>query len=69
MPLKINYKNNLSKKKSQNLVLFVDDSFNLNGIKKHILKTEYSYINDLVRNRDKKKKIITYQINSKKKLS
>ncbi|MDC3174365.1 leucyl aminopeptidase [Candidatus Pelagibacter sp.] len=68
MPLKINYKNNLSKKKSENLVLFVDDLFNLNGIKKHILKSEYSYVEDLVRNRDKRKKIITYQINSKKKI-
>ena len=68
MSIKINYKTGLSKKKSSNLVLFVDENFNISIIKKFISNREYTFISDLLTINDKKKEIIAYDINSKKKI-
>ena len=67
MTVQINYKNKFSKKEISNLVLFVDEKFNISTLKKHILNSEYSYILDLLKAKNKKEKIITFDINSKKK--
>ncbi len=67
MTIQINYKNNRSKKISSNLVLFVDEKFNISSVKKYISNTEYSYISDLLKNSDKKKQLLFFEINSKKK--
>ena len=40
MTIQINYKNNILKKVSSNLILFVDDKFNISGLKKHIASSE-----------------------------
>ena len=66
MTIQINYKNNGPKKVTSNLVLFVDEKFNLNGVKKYISNTEYSYISDLLKNSDLKKQLLFFEINSKK---
>jgi len=66
MSIQINYKNNNSKKPIANLVLFVEDNFNTNGLKKHISSTEFSHINDLLKNCDLKKNLLFFEINSKK---
>ena len=50
MTVQINYKNSGSKKNSSNLILFVDEKFNISGLKKHISDTEFSYISDLIKN-------------------
>ena len=68
MTVQINYKNKFTKKETSNLVLFVDEKFNISTLKKHILSSEYSYILDLVKTKDTKKKIVTFDINSKKKI-
>ena len=68
MTVQINYKTGSSKKVSSNLVLFVDEKFNINGLKKHILSSDYNYISDLIKKRDEKKKIIAFDISSKKKI-
>jgi len=68
MSVLINYKNKSSTKISNNLVLFVDEIFNISGLKKHILPSEYKYILDLIIIREKKNKIHAYDINSKKKI-
>ena len=68
MTVQINYKNKFTKKETSNLVLFVDEKFNISTLKKHILSSEYSYILDLVKTKDRKKKILTFDINSKKKI-
>ncbi len=68
MTLQINYKNITLKKNSNNLVFFVDDTFSARGIKKYISGKEYEYITDLLTTGDRKKKIISYDINSKKKI-
>ncbi len=68
MTVEINYKTNPSKRNQGNLVLFVDDNYNISGLKKHISNSEFSYIHDLLKINDKKKNIITFDINSKKKI-
>ena len=68
MSVKITYKNNINKKNSLSLVLFVDEKFNISGLKKYISNTEYSYISDILKKKDNKKKIVTFDISSKKKI-
>ena len=58
MSIKINYKNIISTKSTINLVLFVDENFNIKDIKKYISNSEFSYIADLLKNSDLK----TFQI-------
>ena len=66
MTVQINYKSNNSKKVSSNLVLFVDEKFNINSLKKHISNSEFSYIADLLKTSDLKKDLLLFEINSKK---
>ena len=66
MTIHINYKNNNLKKVSSNLILFVDDKFNINGLKKYISSSEFLYISDLLKNSDFKKDLLVFEINSKK---
>ena len=56
MPVKINYLNKASKKSTGNLVLFVDEKFYIENLKKYISNSEYIYIKDLKNNIDNKKK-------------
>ena len=57
MSIEINYKNNNSAKSAANLVLFVDENFNIRGLKKYISNSEFSYIADLLKNSDLKKRL------------
>ena len=66
MTVQINYKNSNSKKNSSNLVLFVDEKFNISGLKKEISNSEFSYISDLLKTSDLKKDLLFFEINSKK---
>ena len=66
MSIKINYTNKLNSKSSTNLVLFVDENFNINGLKKVISKEEFSFVSDLLKNCDLKKDLLFFEINSKK---
>jgi leucyl aminopeptidase len=68
MTVQINYKSNISKKAISNLVLFVDEKFNISSLKKNIPNSEYSYISDLLKNSDLKKDLLVFEINSKKKI-
>ena len=68
MSVKINYKTNLRIKSSSNLILFSDENFNISLLKKHFLSKEYSFILDLLKTRDIKKKIQFFDISSKKKI-
>ena len=68
MSIQINYKAGPSKKKSSNLVLFVDENFNITGLKKLISNEEYAFIGDLLAINDKKKKIIAYDLNSRRRI-
>jgi leucyl aminopeptidase len=66
MTVQIIYKNNSLKASPANYVLFVDEKFNIQNIKKHILNTDFSYISDLLKNSDLKKDLLVFKINSKK---
>ena len=66
MSIKINYKNNISTKFAMNLVLFVDENFNISDLKKYISNSEFSYISDLLKNNDLKKDLLFFEVNSKK---
>ena len=66
MPIQINYKNNSQKKPSANLVLFTDENFNINGLKKYISDEEFSYVKDLLKTSDLNKNLLFFEISSKK---
>ena len=68
MSITINYKNALNKKNSSNIVLFVDEKFNISGLKKYISSSDYSFVSDLLKTKELKKKIINFDINSKRKI-
>jgi leucyl aminopeptidase len=68
MSIKINYKNNNSKKNTTNLVLFTDESFNISNLKKYISNSEFSYIGDLLKTSDLKKNLFVFEVSSKKKI-
>ena len=68
MSIKINYKNNNLKKTTNNLILFTDDKFNISHLKKYISSSEFSYIYDLMKTSDLKKKLFVFELNSKKKI-
>ena len=62
----INYLNKFANNPPTNLILFVDENFNINGLKKTISNIEFSYISDLLKTSDLKKKILFFKVNSKK---
>ena len=66
MSVQINYKNNDPKNLSANIILFVNENFNISGLKKYISNTEFSYIFDLLKTSDLKKNLLLFEINSKK---
>ena len=66
MAIQINYKNRDLKKAPNNLVLFVEENFNISSLKKHIANAEFSYIEDLLKNSDLKKNLLFFEVNSNK---
>jgi len=68
MSIKINYKTGTNKKNSHNLVLFVDEKFTISKLKKYISNSEYSFIQDLLKTTNLKKKIVIFDVSSKKKI-
>ena len=68
MSIKISLKKSILRKTSSNLVLFVDEKFNTKSIKKYISSSEFSYISDLLKTIDLKKKLVTFELSSKKKV-
>ncbi len=68
MSIKINYLNKSSSKTSANLVLFSNEKFNISGLKKYLSNSEFSYIDDLLKTSDLKKKLLVFELTSKKKI-
>ena len=68
MSMKINYQNKSNGKISSNHVLFTDDKFNINSLKKHLSESEFTYINDLLKTNDLKKNLLVFELNSIKKI-
>ena len=67
MAIEINYLKKTGNNPSSNLVLFSNEKFNINGLKKYLLDSEFDYINDLLKNSDLKKNLLVFELNSKKK--
>jgi leucyl aminopeptidase len=68
MSIKINYTNKALSKSSSNLVLFVDEKFDIGNLKKYLPANEIPYISDLLKTYDLKKNMFIFEINSKKKI-
>jgi len=68
MPIKIIHKKYVSKKISNNLILFTDEKFNISKLKKYISSSEFSYIDDLLKTSDLTKNLFVFELNSKKKI-
>ena len=60
MAIKINYSKNITGKSPLNLVLFVDEKLNIDSLKKYITNNEYSYIGDLLKSSNLKKKYFCF---------
>ena len=67
MTIKINYLKKSDYKKSSNIVLFVNENFDVKKIKRFFSNSEFVYVNDLLRNCNLKKNLFVFEINSKKK--
>ena len=69
MPIKINYlKTNNTKSISQNIVLFSKEKFKINDLNNHLSKSEFAYIEDLIKSIDLKKNIFIFELSSKRKI-
>ena len=68
MSIQIIYSKKILNKTTSNLVLFSNDKFNVKSLSNYLSNSELTYINDLLKTSDLKKKLIIFEINSKKKL-
>ncbi len=68
MNINVNFKKKAFTASKVNTILFVDEKFNIKGLKKYTSNSEYSYVSDLLKTKDIKKKIAIFDINSKKKI-
>ena len=68
MSIKLNYLKKTGNKLSSNLVLFCDEKYSVNGLKKYLSNDEFSYISDLLKTIDLKKNLFVFDVNSKKKI-
>ncbi len=69
MTIKLNYLKKANNKLSSNLVLFCDEKFTTNKIKKYLSNAEILYIDDLLKSYELKKNLIIFEVNSKKKIA
>ena len=68
MSIHIIYSKKILNKTTSNLVLFSNDKFNVKSLSNYLSNSELTYINDLLKTSDLKKKLIIFEINSKKKI-
>ncbi len=68
MTIKIKYSKKISNKNNKNIVLFSNDKFNIDELKKYLSNSEFSYIRDLLKTSDLKKNLFVFEVNSKKKI-
>ena len=60
MTININYKINNTNNISSNLVLFSNDKFDTKELNRYLSKSEFSYISDLLKTSDLKKKYVRF---------
>jgi len=69
MSVQISYNKKSSSKNSVNKVLFIDDKYKISGLKKHLFSAEFKCISDLLKSKDIKEKILSFEISSKVKVT
>ena len=67
MAIKINYLKKTGIDANANLILFSNEKFNINNLRKYLSNNEFSYISDLLKTCDLKKNLFVFEVNSKKK--
>ncbi len=68
MSISIKYLNNTGSNTTANLVLFSNEKYNLNNLKKYFSNSEFSYVSDILKTSDLKKNLLVFELNSKKKI-
>tara|TARA_Y100000992_G_scaffold202352_1_gene138051 strand:- start:1460 stop:2917 length:1458 start_codon:yes stop_codon:yes gene_type:complete len=68
MSIKINYLNQKNNTSSKNLILFSDEKFKIEGLKKYLSSSDFLYIKDILKTSDLKKNLFVFEINSLKKI-
>ena len=68
MFISINYKNGSIKNTLTSLILFVNEKFDISKIKRYFSSSDYSMVSDLLKVRDLKKKILCFEVSSKRKI-
>ena len=53
---------------SSNLIMFSDENFNISPLKKHISSSEHNFVKDLIKTEELNKKILSFEIRSKRKI-
>ena len=69
MTLKINYSKNTNTGVNENVVLFCNDSYKIDSLKKFLSISEFSFVKDLLKSSDLKKNLQIFEVNSKKKIA
>tara|TARA_Y100000591_G_scaffold332925_1_gene372366 strand:+ start:1650 stop:3107 length:1458 start_codon:yes stop_codon:yes gene_type:complete len=68
MSIKINYSKTSINKPTTNVVFFTNENFGISSLKNNLSNSEFSYINDLLKNIDTKKNLFVFELSSKKKI-
>ncbi len=68
MSIVISYKKKSSSTKLDNLLFFVDEKYNLSSLKKYFIKSEFSFMEDILKSRNLSKRIMSIDLSSKKKI-
>ncbi len=68
MTITIKYSKKISDRNNKNIVLFSNDNFKIDGLRKYLSNSEFSYIRDLLKTSDLKKNLFVFEVNSKKKI-
>ena len=65
MSVQINYNKKKSLNNGANKIFFTDEKFKISSLKNYLTIREYSSISDLLKSKDLKKKILSFDISSK----
>ena len=66
MTIRIIYKKKAANTALKNVVLFVNDKFDIRHLRKYVTSNEFKFISDLIKNEDTKSKFLVFRISSKK---
>ena len=68
MTVQISYKKKLNNKLVDNLIFFVNENFDISNIKKNLTSLEFSFISEMMKVNDSDKRILIFDLSSKKKI-